>query len=130
MRGAPVEALQRVPLFADLSKREVQKIARLFKKRRFSKGETIVKEGSGGAAFFVIESDEAAVFIGGKQRTRDFRPFVKRTAWSAGNCCNGWRRCYALRGKRPMNSKTHSAYCATNSLKTWRRARSRVVVLA
>ena len=60
MRGAPVEALQRVPLFADLSKREVQKIARLFKKRRFSKGETIVKEGSGGAAFFVIESGEAA----------------------------------------------------------------------
>jgi hypothetical protein len=26
-----------------------------------------------------------------------------------------------------MNSKTHSPYCATNSLKTWRRARSRVV---
>jgi CRP/FNR family transcriptional regulator, cyclic AMP receptor protein len=69
MRGVPVEALQRVPLFADLSKREVQKIARLFKKRRFSKGETIVKEGSGGAAFFVIEAGEAAVFIGGKQRT-------------------------------------------------------------
>ena len=69
MRGAPVEALQRVPLFADLSKREVQKIARLFKKRRFSKGETVVKEGSGGAAFFVIESGEAAVFIGGKERT-------------------------------------------------------------
>ena len=166
MRGAPVEALQRVPLFADLSKREVQKIARLFKKRRFSKGETIVKEGSGGAAFFVIESGEVAVFIGGKQRTTlksgdyfgeialidegtrmatitasselvcygltywDFRPFVERTAWSAGNCCNGWRRCYALRGKTPINSKTHSAYCATNSLKTWRRARSRVVVLA
>ena len=166
MRGAPVEALQRVPLFADLSKREVQKIARLFKKRRFSKGETIVKEGSGGAAFFVIESGEAAVFIGGKQRTTlkpgDYFGEIalidegtawrrspppanslvmglptgtsalswRRTAWSAGNCCNGWRRCYALRGKRPMNSKTHSAYCATNSLKTWRRARSRVVVLA
>ena len=69
MRGVPFEALQRVPLFADLSKREVQKIARLFKKRRFSKGETIVKEGSGGAAFFVIEAGEAAVFISGKQRT-------------------------------------------------------------
>ena len=66
MRGAPVEALQRVPLFADLSKREVQKIARLFKKRRFSKGETVVKEGSGGAAFFVIESGEATVFLSGK----------------------------------------------------------------
>lgn len=68
MRGAPVEALQRVPLFADLNKREVKKIARLFKKRHFSQGETLVKEGSGGAAFFVIESGEATVFIGGKER--------------------------------------------------------------
>jgi CRP/FNR family cyclic AMP-dependent transcriptional regulator len=68
MRGAPVEALQHVPLFADLNTREVQKIARLFKERRFSKGETVVKEGSGGAAFFVIKSGEAAVFIGGKER--------------------------------------------------------------
>jgi CRP/FNR family transcriptional regulator, cyclic AMP receptor protein len=29
----------------------------------------VVKQGSGGAAFFVIESGEAAVFIGSKQRT-------------------------------------------------------------
>ena len=69
MRGAPVEALRRVPLFADLTKREVQQIARLFKERRFSEGKTVVKEGSGGAAFFVIESGEAKVFIGGKEHT-------------------------------------------------------------
>jgi CRP-like cAMP-binding protein len=69
MRGAPVRVLQRVPLFADLSKQEVQQIARLFKERRFAEGETVVKEGSGGAAFFVIESGEAAVFLGGKQHT-------------------------------------------------------------
>jgi CRP-like cAMP-binding protein len=70
MRGdAPIEALQHVPLFADLNKLEVQKIARLFKERRFSKGETVVKEGSGGAAFFLIESGEATVFIGGRERT-------------------------------------------------------------
>jgi CRP-like cAMP-binding protein len=69
MRGAPIEALKRVPLFSDLNKRELQKIARLFKERHFSKGETVVKEGSGGAAFFVIESGEATVFIGGNQRT-------------------------------------------------------------
>jgi len=62
-----VEVLQRVPLFADLSEREVRQIARLFKARRFAKDETVVKEGSGGAAFFVIESGEAAVFIGGKK---------------------------------------------------------------
>jgi CRP/FNR family transcriptional regulator, cyclic AMP receptor protein len=68
-RGAPVEALQRVPLFADLSQREVRQIARLFKQRRFDAGETVVKEGSGGAAFFVIESGEATVFIRGKKHT-------------------------------------------------------------
>ncbi len=69
MRGAPVKALQRVPLFADLTKREVQQIARLFKERRFSEGETVVQEGSGGAAFFVIESGEATVFIRGKKHS-------------------------------------------------------------
>ena len=69
MRGAPVNALQRVPLFADLTKREVQQIARLFKERRFAEGETVVQEGSGGAAFFVIESGEATVFIRGKKHT-------------------------------------------------------------
>jgi len=69
MRGAPVKAMQRVPLFADLTKREVQQIARLFKERRFAEGETVVQEGSGGAAFFVIESGEATVFIRGKKKT-------------------------------------------------------------
>ena len=68
MRGVPIESLQRLPLFADLTKHEVQRIARLFKERRFSKGETVVQEGSSGAAFFVIESGEAKVFIGGKEK--------------------------------------------------------------
>jgi CRP-like cAMP-binding protein len=36
--------------------------------RRFAEGETVVKEGSGGAAFFVIDSGEATVSVGGKQR--------------------------------------------------------------
>src|ERR671924_220303 len=68
MPGAPVEVLQRVPLFADLDRREVQQIARLFKERRFSQGETVAREGSGGAAFFLIESGEATVSVRGKQR--------------------------------------------------------------
>ena len=58
-----------MPLFSDLNRHEAQQIARLFKERRFSEGETIVKEGSGGAAFFVIASGEAKVFIGGKEHT-------------------------------------------------------------
>jgi CRP/FNR family transcriptional regulator, cyclic AMP receptor protein len=68
MMRAPVEVLQRVPLFADLTKHEVHTIAQLFKERRFSRGETVVKEGSGGAAFFVIGSGQATVFIDGKER--------------------------------------------------------------
>jgi CRP/FNR family transcriptional regulator len=69
MRGVSVEALQRVPLFSDLNKRELQQIARLFKERSFAAGEIVVQEGSGGAAFFVIDAGEAKVSIGGKERS-------------------------------------------------------------
>ena len=69
MPGIPVEVLQGIPLFADLNKREARELARLFKERRFSAGDIVVQAGSGGAAFFVIESGEAAVFVGGEERT-------------------------------------------------------------
>ena len=68
MPGAPVDVVQRVPLFADLNKREAGQVARLFKERRFSEGETVVREGSGGAAFFMIVSGEATVTVGGNER--------------------------------------------------------------
>lgn len=68
MRGAPLNVLQHVPLFSDLNKRELRQIARLFKPRRFAAGQTVVQEGSGGAAFFVIESGEAIVVVSGKKR--------------------------------------------------------------
>ena len=66
--GAPVDVLRRTRLFGDLEKHEVEKIAVLFKERRFPKEETVIREGSGGAAFYVIESGEATVTIGGEQR--------------------------------------------------------------
>jgi hypothetical protein len=66
--GAPVDVLRRTRLFGDLDKREVEEIAGLFKERRFPQGETVIREGSGGAAFYVIESGEATVTIGGEQR--------------------------------------------------------------
>lgn len=68
MAGAPVEALQRVPLFAELDRHEVEQIARLFKERRFAEGETVVREGSGGAAFYLIDSGEATVSVSGAPR--------------------------------------------------------------
>jgi CRP-like cAMP-binding protein len=51
-----------------MSPRDDEGIAALFKERRFAAGETITKEGAGGAAFFVIESGEATVSIGGRER--------------------------------------------------------------
>lgn len=70
MAGAPLDVLQRVPLFADLDERELGQIGRLFKERRFSVGETVVKEGSGGAVFFLIETGSATVSFHGRERAR------------------------------------------------------------
>jgi hypothetical protein len=64
----PVEVIERVPLFANMSPRDIEGIAVLFKERRFVPGETVTKEGTGGAAFFVIESGQATVSVGGQQR--------------------------------------------------------------
>jgi pyruvate,water dikinase len=64
----PVDVIERVPLFANMSPRDIEGIAALFKERRFAPGETITKEGTGGAAFFVIESGQATVSVGGHHR--------------------------------------------------------------
>ena len=68
MAGAPIEVLQKVPLFAELGPEDLAEVARAFKKREFSAGETVTKEGSGGAAFFLIESGEAHVTVKGHAR--------------------------------------------------------------
>lgn len=64
---APAEVISAVPLFAGLSTPEMARITDLFKQREFAVGETIIKEGVGAAAFFVIVSGEAAVTVHGKQ---------------------------------------------------------------
>jgi CRP/FNR family transcriptional regulator, cyclic AMP receptor protein len=68
MSGAPIDVLGRIPLFAELDDDELERVARLFKERRFSDGETIIQQGSGAAAFFVIDSGEATVFVDGKEQ--------------------------------------------------------------
>ena len=68
MAGAPLELLQTVPLFSELEPDDLDKVARLFKRRQFASGETVTKEGSGGAAFFLIESGTAAVTVKGRER--------------------------------------------------------------
>ncbi len=65
---APVEILQRVPLFAGLDRHELESLARSFKERTFSAGDTIAKEGQGGVGFFVIEDGEVSFSVRGEER--------------------------------------------------------------
>ena len=65
-----VELLQRVPLFAGLEPRELERLSGSFKERTFSAGESVAAEGEGAAGFFVIESGEAVVNVHGEDRGR------------------------------------------------------------
>jgi pyruvate,water dikinase len=60
-RRDPIAALRRVELFDGMDRRQAEQIARLLKERRFAKGETVIMEGSGGSAFFIIDSGQATV---------------------------------------------------------------------
>ena len=70
MAEAPVELLQRVPLFADFDRGDLQRLARSFKERTFAAGSTVSAEGKSGAGFFVIESGEATVTVRDTERAK------------------------------------------------------------
>jgi CRP-like cAMP-binding protein len=70
MAEAPLELLQRVPLFADFERGDLQRLARSFKERIFESGHAVAEEGKGGAGFFVIESGEATVSVRGEERAK------------------------------------------------------------
>ena len=60
--------LQRVPLFAELSQRQLRRLSRSFKERSFRPGTAIVREGEmSGVDFFVILEGEALVTVDGRQ---------------------------------------------------------------
>ena len=68
MAEAPTELLQRVPLFGDLDRRELEVLARSFKERTFSAGDTVATEGQGGVGFFVVADGDATVTVRGEER--------------------------------------------------------------
>jgi len=68
MSAATAAVLARVPLFADLDEAELERVASVFKERRFAQGETVIQQGSGAAAFFVIDSGEAKVLVDGVEK--------------------------------------------------------------
>ena len=103
MAEAPLELLQRVPLFADFERGELQRLARSFKQRIFEAGSTVALEGKTGAGFFVIESGEATVFVHGAERGK-LRPgdyfgeiaLIDDGARSATVTADSELRCYGL----------------------------------
>jgi CRP-like cAMP-binding protein len=65
---ASTDVLRKVPLFSGLDDRELQEIAAQMRERTFAAGDTVTQEGAGGAGFFIVESGEADVSVGGEQR--------------------------------------------------------------
>lgn len=69
MADAPLDALRRVPLFAELGDRELRLLSGQMHERRFPEGAEVTREGAHGAGFFVIAEGNATVAVGGEQRT-------------------------------------------------------------
>ena len=65
---ASSDILRKVPLFSGLDDRELEEIASTMRERRFAAGDTVTEEGAGGAGFFIVESGEAEVTVGGDAR--------------------------------------------------------------
>jgi CRP-like cAMP-binding protein len=61
------EAIKRVPLFANLSKRDCKELAASMKERTFPAGTAITEVGDEGVGFFVIDSGTASVTVNGKE---------------------------------------------------------------
>ncbi|HET9323650.1 MAG TPA: cyclic nucleotide-binding domain-containing protein [Gaiellaceae bacterium] len=64
------QLLKRVPLFSDLNGKELDQIASTMRRREFSAGQEIAREGESGVGFFVIEEGNAKVSVHGAERRR------------------------------------------------------------
>ena len=63
-----VEELKRVPLFSELSQRQLKRLARDFKERTFQPGTSMLQQGHmSGVDFFVIAEGEASLSVDGKE---------------------------------------------------------------
>ena len=66
-----IDALRQIPLFSDLSDRQLKRIARDVKERTFNEGTSVVEQGEmSGVGFFLIVEGEASVVVDGRQVAR------------------------------------------------------------
>jgi CRP/FNR family transcriptional regulator, cyclic AMP receptor protein len=63
-KASTVAALEQVPLLAELTKRDRQRLAQTMADRTYPPGKQVVVEGRGGIGFFIIVDGKAAVSIG------------------------------------------------------------------
>jgi len=64
------DVLAEIPLFAGLSKRQLNKIAKLARTRRYARFTSIVRQGDRGDSFYVILDGTALVKLPGKRGVR------------------------------------------------------------
>jgi CRP-like cAMP-binding protein len=62
------DVIRRVPLFANLSRKDLKSLAASMKERTFDAGTVITEPGESGVGFFIIESGSATVTAGGEAR--------------------------------------------------------------
>lgn len=67
MSAPSIDQLRGVSLFADLDDATLGALADDFVEREFGLGAEIATEGTGGLNFFIVDSGEATVTVGGKQ---------------------------------------------------------------
>jgi len=67
---AKVDRLARVPLFAGLSKRDLQFLASRIDEVQLKPGQTVIREGQPTESFFILTSGNAQVTRGGKPLAR------------------------------------------------------------
>ena len=65
-----LELLAGVPLFADLSKAELRKVAGLLKPIVFTEGQDLVVEGTAAGRFYLITEGSAKVTVGGREHNQ------------------------------------------------------------
>jgi CRP-like cAMP-binding protein len=63
-----VAALRTVPLLAQVSDKDLKKLAANLRERTYDDGEVVVEQGAGGIGFFIILDGRATVSIRGEQR--------------------------------------------------------------
>jgi CRP/FNR family transcriptional regulator, cyclic AMP receptor protein len=63
-KASTLAALEQVPLLAELTKRDRQRLAQSLNERTFPPGKQVVVEGRGGVGFFIIVDGKAIVSVG------------------------------------------------------------------